>query len=459
MNGLSTELDDRTEIADLPAVAGARGPETPGGEPTGPVPNQSGAEHDERRDARRAALAALASRLVAFAAAFGATYWLGARFYPRRVATPADLLAHHPLSFLIGAWDNFDGHWFIRIATHGYEGWRAAFFPLYPLLVHLGTEVVRKVGVSGILVSLICYALAMVVLYRLVKADLGSRVALWSVVLLSFAPTAFFFQAVYSESLFLLLTLLSFGAGRNGRWLLAGVSGLLAALTRSAGVVLLLPLAWMWLEQRRGRPLALPGGKAGLVEVPGRPAHLASLACLLLVPAGVGIYMAYTWARFHDALLFVAAERHWHRHLSSPTTALIHGTRAMIHSVRAIAADPHAYFVFARPPFRLMWLTVGNLTAFVALVVALVLLVLCWRRLPASYTLFAIATLLLPLSYPSRGIPLLSMPRFVLVDFPLFVALACVLVPHRVTRWAILAVMAVLMVVLTATYAMDMWVA
>ncbi|MGO8685331.1 MAG: mannosyltransferase family protein [Thermoleophilia bacterium] len=414
----------------------------------------------DRRSAWQAATAAVASRLLAAFAAFAATYWLASRLGPAlRPGHRRLTFAAEPLNFILGAWKHWDGDWFILIAQYGYDPIRAAFFPLYPDLMHVLAVPIGNYPLAGILISLVCYGAAMVVLYRLVKADLGSRVALWSVLLLSFAPTAFYFQAVYSESLFLLLTVLSFAAGRQGRWLLAGLAGLLAALTRSAGLLLALPLAWMWLEQRRGRPIVLPGSTASAAVPSAKPSHVLSLGWLLLVPAGLLIYMAYTWYRFHNALLFMSAEKHWHRRLALPTTTVINGTHTVIQSLRTIAAHPATFFTLTRLPFRDQWITVSNLTAFIALLIGLALLALCWRKLPSVYTLFAAVSLGLPLCYPTPGTPLLSLPRFVLVDFPLFIALAAVVAEHRKTRWLLLVLMTAAMLLFTAWFANDMWVA
>ena len=169
--------------------------------------------------------------------------------------------------------------------------------------------------------------------------------------------------------------------------------------------------------------------------------------------------MAYTSARYHNALLFVAAEHDWHRRLSPPTTAIYRGALAARRSVQHIAARPSAYFAVARPTFRAQWLTIGNLTAFIALVLALALVAACWRRLPAAYTIMALVSLLVPLSYPTHSTPLLSMPRFALVIFPLFVALAVLLARHAVLRWLVLAVMAAGLVLFTTMFANGMWVA
>jgi hypothetical protein len=414
----------------------------------------------DRHRALWAVGAGVASRLLAAVSAFVATYWLGERFGIPAIAENERLaFAREPLVFVLNAWSHWDGGWFLQIAKHGYDSWRAAFFPLYPLLISLVSAAVRNYALAGILVSLACYAGALTLLYRLIKAELGSRVALWSVAFLSFAPTAFFFQAVYSESLFLLTTVASFAFARRGRWLAAGLMALLATLTRSAGLLLVVPLAWLWLEQRRGKPLALPGSASSAgASAQARP-RAYSIACLALAPAGLLIYMGYTWATFHDVLMFVTAERHWHRTLAPPTSAVVDGARAAAHSLHTIAARPDNFIDLARLSFPDQWLTLGNLTPFLALLVGLALLVVCWRRLPASYTLYALAALALPLCYPTRSVPLLSLPRFLLVDFPLFVALAAVLERRPILRWALLVCMLVSMVGLTAMFANDMWVA
>ena len=80
--------------------------------------------------------------------------------------------------------------------------------------------------------------------------DFGDRIAYRSVLFISIFPTAFFWQSVYSESLFLMLSIACIMWAREERWKLAGVAGLLAVLTRSAGFMLLVPMTICYLEQR-----------------------------------------------------------------------------------------------------------------------------------------------------------------------------------------------------------------
>jgi hypothetical protein len=85
--------------------------------------------------------------------------------------------------------------------------------------------------------------------------------------------------------------------------------------------------------------------------------------------------------------------------------------------------------------------------------VAVAMLVACWRRLPAAYTLYAVAALLVPLLYSTEARPLYSVPRFVVVIFPLFMATAAALLPRPVRRWLLVALMLAMLVGSTVLFA------
>jgi len=65
-----------------------------------------------------------------------------------------------------------------------------------------------------------------------------------------------------------------------------------------------------------------------------------------------------------------------------------------------------------------------NVEAFLWLLVFAALTVVVWRRLGVAYGVFALLSLLLPLSEQWNVFPLFSLPRFGLVVFPFFIALA-----------------------------------
>ena len=90
-------------------------------------------------------------------------------------------------------------------------------------------------------------------LYDLTVHEYSEPVARRTVVYLAIFPTAFFFFAPYSESLFLLLSLSAFREASNDRWPTAAIAGVLAAMTRSIGIVLAPALVVMAFERHRAR--------------------------------------------------------------------------------------------------------------------------------------------------------------------------------------------------------------
>ena len=404
------------------------------------------------------AAAAVASRLLMAAVAVLTTYTIGVLSKPLRLRDPAhaEVLRGAPKR-LFEPWAHWDGVWFIRIASGGYGSHTStqAFFPLYPLLLRVfAPAAAHSYVIAGVAISVACYAGAMALLYRLANDEAGARVALWSVVFISVFPMALFFQAVYSESLFLLLTLSSFAAARRGRWALAGLAGFLAVLTRSAGLLLLAPLVLIWWEQRRGCAFRLPGGPAPTPATLTCRPSLGSLGWLALMPAGLVLYMAYLWRQFQDPLLFSHAQRAWGRTLALPTTAVWRGLVLAVQGVywllvRAAQAGLGVPAAGGGSHLDLL----ARLPEFLALLLALRLLVACWRRLPAPYAVYAAAACLFPLFYPESSQPLSSYPRFLLVNFPLFIALAALLAESRLWRWVVVGAMLVLSVIATTLFA------
>src|SRR3954463_3277643 len=204
-----------------------------------------------------AAGALVGSRLLVWAAGAGAAalWGLSARttlFDPGVVTRPFGP-AGNALVAPLARWDSV---WYLAIANDGYpadDPRRAAFFPLYPLLVRAVNAVVREPIVAGTLVSLACFAVALVLLHRLTELELGAPAARATVWALALFPGAVFFSAVYSEALYLALSVGCLYAARTGRFGWAALAGALGAATRSAGVVLVVPLAVMWLGQRDRR--------------------------------------------------------------------------------------------------------------------------------------------------------------------------------------------------------------
>ncbi len=318
---------------------------------------------------------------------------------------------HGTLGELLNPLAHYDGVWFLHVAVQGYpDGQFATFFPLYPLTVRAAALLAgHDYELAGIALSTIFFLAAAALLYHLVELDFGRRAALCSVAFLSLFPTSFFFEATYSESLLLLLSLLCFWCLRRDRLMLAGVAALLATLTRVTGILLLAPLAMAYFGSSKRA-----AGRAGA-----RP------AALLLPPLGLLGYCLYLWRVGGDPVAWSTQESEWGRQLASPVGTVWHATRAAGYAVRYIATGRPAPLLQAYPgqvmSFVQHEIAVVNLISFLALVFAVWALVAGWRRLPHSYSVYAAALIAVPLLQPRAQIPLMSMPRFVLCAFPLFI--------------------------------------
>ncbi len=351
------------------------------------------------------------SRAAVWALALGVLLLFPGSLNPRRGEWDSPRL--HELGRIVDVWARWDSDWFLRIAEHGYT-WPSstpAFFPLYPLLVAgLGRALLGHELLAGVLISLGTGTAAFGLLYLLARERLGEAPARRTVLYLAVAPTSLFFGAVYSESLFLLLGVLAFLLAERGRFLGAGSAAGLALLTRSAGVALLPALVLLaWRRPDRSRALL------GVAVAP---------LLFALYPAALALWIGRPLA-FLDAQSVV-----WERRLS-PAGPL--GGIA--------AAVQHHEFL--------------DLATAVGIVV---LGVVAWRRIGAAYGLYALASVLLPLTFVSNKVPLWSMQRFAVVVFPCFMALATMTRTRRTTISAA-AILAAGLCVYVVRWALWDWVA
>ena len=327
----------------------------------------------------------------------------------------------HDLGWALDVWARWDTEWFVKIAAHGYdvgEG-AAAFFPLYPFLIALvGAALGEHYVLAGVVVALAAAYVSFLLLHTLARERLGEDGARRAVLYLAISPLALFLQAAYSESLYLMLALLAFVLAERGRFGAAGIACGLALLTRSAGVALVLPLLLIAWPSWRAIARLLPG-----------------FALFALFPLLLSSSVGDPWA-------WVGAQKHWDRELSAagPLGGLWWGlTRWQPPNVDKL----HAIVVNAR-----WW-------AF--LILFAVLAVVAWRRFGAPYGLFAVSSLALPLSVPSATWPLEGIPRFGLVVFPFFLALAALGERPRV-HTAVVVVSTVLLGIFIAQWTQYQWV-
>jgi Mannosyltransferase (PIG-V) len=339
----------------------------------------------------------------------------------------------------------WDSAWFLQIASFGYDDpSRRAFFPLYPLLVALWSPLGSAL-VVGIVVSCVSSLGGLYVLHRLVSLDFELQDARTTVAIVAWFPSAIVLSAVYSEGLFLLLSVASIYAARLGRWPLAGLLAALGTATRSAGILLIIPLVVMYLYgPRPDRAAVLTSGWR-----PRYPLRRDAL-WIALVPVGLLAYAAYLGFAEGDVLGAFIAQTEWQRlpiPLGGIALGLWSGLEGLIELLPGFGA-PDAALTNGQVPEAVAIRDLAHL-GFLALAVWLALE--CRRRLPTAYTLYAVSGLLLPLSMPATSEPLKSLPRFMMVLFPLWIALALWARERGWTR-QVIAGMGVLLAVSTALF-------
>ncbi len=375
------------------------------------------------------------------------------------ILAPLEGIAH----WLVEPFRNWDGTWYHLVATDGYDPGLAAtsaFWPLYPWLMNLGSQLTGwSPQTIGYLISNIAFYFALYFLYRLVTLDFDASVAQRTIWALALFPTAFFFTAIYTESLFLLLVVAALYYARRGEWLVAGIIGLLGALTRSAGVMILAPFAVLFIQQygwsiRRWFPRAF------------------AAALPALGPVIFGWYLTTKDLKFFD---WADQQWQWNRFSATPWRTFdctLNGCEAEVRFISGTTGPSYVnpidwgwvgqlfdnlnWGFITSSEFRFRF-GESHVLELIVTVLAIILVVAGLRLVPLYYTVLVIPALIVPLLTPSSVNPLMSMPRFVLPLFPLFVVAALLIRNHRVGL-ALASVSSFLLVILTMQFALWYWV-
>ncbi|MDE3069172.1 MAG: hypothetical protein KGJ43_00395 [Acidobacteriota bacterium] len=432
------------------------------------------------------------SRLLVWLAGAGAVLAFG--FGPDRKVIQHAALTHGFGSLgdlLVAPAARWDAAWYLLIAHAGYgpslgsaTAARSAFYPLYPLAVHLLSF--ASLTVAGILVSVAALATALYLLHRLSALEVRTgtlavgharsprEVARLAVGVLAFSPMAFFLSAIYSESLYLALSIAVFWFARRGRWALVGTCGALAGATRPTGILLLAPAAILYLYgPREDRPPDRgPGGRgwrrigpAGLMSASPLLGSLRTrywvrpdVLWLTLMPAGLLLFMAYLGLAGGDVTTPFSAQSFWGRELAGPFSGLWSGATAAFDGLRQLISGQAHHAYLAQATGNPLVNASHNLLLFCFAVGALAAAVGVLRRLPLAYGAYTVLALALPVSYPVRSEPLMSLPRFLLVLFPMSMWAAAWLAGRRRTSVATLALSALALVFFTGAFATWHWV-
>lgn len=369
-------------------------------------------------------------RLALFFVAFLSIYFIpvfGGRFpYADRVLTITQL------PNWIWGFGNFDGVHYLRIAQDGYAAqYSQAFFPLYPFLIRIFSLLFPRAAnldirfftdpayfYSGLILSNAFFLAALYYFYKLLRIDFNERTSFLSVIFLLIFPTSFFFGAVYSESLFLLLVVLAVYLIRKGSFFWGAVLIAFASATRVFGIFLI-PLYLIEVFKSRNK---------------------LNYLWSLLTPAGILSYMWYLKVTFNNPLYFLTAQP-------------IFGASRSVNDIVLLPQVIYRYIkIFLSVKILSLPFFISALE-FLSVLISLTLLLVFFKKMRLSYWIFSICVLILPTLTGTFS----SMPRYVLMSM-------IFLFPHLITGLGkyvkpIILGSSVLGIILTMLFVRGYWVA
>jgi Gpi18-like mannosyltransferase len=290
-------------------------------------------------------------------------------------------------------WYTWDSHHYINIAKDWYtsstlreRNLLIVFFPLYPLLIKAASFFFGSYLLSGLIVSNLAFAGAAIYIYKLAKLDYDEDDAWRALIYLAVFPTAYFLHAIYTESLFLFLTIASFYYARRGNWALSGAFGLLASATRITGIVLIPALIVEYLAQKNYK----------LREI------RKDVLWIGLTAFGLLFYLGINYATFGDPFKFLEIQKeHWGKKLDWP----FNGFSLTYYTMQSREPE-HALLTGW---FEMFFAALGFALSIYALL-----------KVRVSYGVFALLSCVLMTSTWYWQ----SIPRYVLVIFPVFLSLS-----------------------------------
>lgn len=318
----------------------------------------------------------------------------------------------NPIS-LHAKWDSF---WYLDIAQNGYSFKGAkklsniVFLPLYPFLIRvISFFTAGNLVLAGWILSSVSLLLALLYLFKLVKEFHPKIDPYLPIIFLLIFPTAFFLNAVYTESLFLFLSLATFYYALKRNFFWASVFGFFASLTRITGVLLFIPLAWEYLKSYDFNLARSLNPK---------------LLSIFLIPIGTLSFFLYHYFRFNDIFLFFRVEGWWGRMFK------LNKSHFLLFSNSAIV----------------------NFCFDVSFVIfAIVILYFVFKELRVSYGLYMLATLAIILSTGT----LMSIGRYILVLFPIYILLASVKNQYLRQSWIFTSIL--LLAMYTILFVNNYW--
>ena len=291
---------------------------------------------------------------------------------------------------------NFDGIHYLTIAEKGYLGTAliAAFFPIYPILIRFFNYFFHNQLLSALILSQIFSFTSLLSFYYLVKNDYQKKVATIGTILLATFLSSFYFKAVYNEGLFLTLIFTLLIAAKKDKNILAVFLAALASATRIVGIFILPTLVILDWQKRE--------------KLDWKKIILYSFSSLGLLG-----YMFYLQKNFHDPLYFFHVQNEFG---ASRQTTLVIFPQVVWRYIKILwTARPFdtKYYAYLQEFLVSLW-------ALFILVKASIKTYKKEIKLEWAYLVFAFGAYFLPTLTGNLS----SMPRYIIVCFPIFIYLS-----------------------------------
>lgn len=277
---------------------------------------------------------------------------------------------------------NWDGRHFLDISKNGYtQNIQYAFFPLYPSLISFLAKILNNnYLLSGLIINLIS-VFGIIYYFNKIIEDYDPKIKLKTLLYFLIFPTSFYLLAIYSEATFLLFTLMSFYFAKQNKFYLSALFVSLTLITRISGAAVFAFYAYEIYKSRKT-----------LKE---------KIILMTISLSGMAGYCVYLYLATGNPFYFLISELTWDRSITLPGLNIF----AAVEYLATFGIKPESYSIF----FDLLFTVFG-----------LGIAIKVWRNLNIKYSIYTSVSLLLPLTTAL----LLSMPRFILVIFPLFIVLS-----------------------------------
>lgn len=314
-------------------------------------------------------------------------------------------------------WTRWDAGWYLRIAKVGYNQpvgdiLPYNFFPLYPLLINFFALLLKDFALSGFLISNFMTFVAAFYLFQLAKLEFNTKIAENSIFYFVIFPSAFFLSAVYSEALFIALTISTFYYARKKNWLASGVLGFFSSMTRPVGFLIFFPMVYEYFKQNKNIN--------------------KNFFYLLLIPLGFILITLYFGFLSGDFLVnfHARATKEWNREFTIPFMAIINDFKPIF------AGHDNINSIFMKG------MNFGFLIFFI------ILFLYSFRRLRKTYSIFLFVNLLLFISQST----LESLNRYLLAVFPIYFILGKVTTKNKTMNIFMLIFFSILLVIFTILF-------